>query len=314
MKGRSDLTQTITMLRERILAYNAAENHQIKIEQNEPMSRHTTFRIGGSADLYLTPDSAESMTALCAMLRETGAKHFFLGNGSNVLFDDAGYPGAVISLSGLNGVTADGSCIRAEAGASMASVCKTARDNSLAGLEFAYGIPGTVGGAVYMNAGAYGGETAFVLAESTYLDLDTLTVHTIPLAEHSFGYRESVYKHTNRLILSAVFTLQQGNRDGIAALMVDYMNRRVTKQPLEYPSAGSVFKRCPGRYTGRMIDESGLKGYSVGGAQVSEKHAGFIINKGGATAKDVLDLIAHIKKVILENYGCELECEVIHVK
>lgn len=314
MKGRSDLTQTITVLHERILAYNAAENHQIKIEQNEPMSRHTTFRIGGSADLYLTPDSVESMTALCAMLRETGAKYFFLGNGSNVLFDDAGYPGAVVSLSGLNAVTADGSCVRAEAGASMASMCKTARDNSLAGLEFAYGIPGTVGGAVYMNAGAYGGETAFVLGESTYLDLDTLTVHTIPLAEHSFGYRESVYKHTNRLILSAVFALRQGNRDEIAALMADYMNRRVTKQPLEYPSAGSVFKRYPGRYTGQMIDESGLKGYSVGGAQVSEKHAGFIINKGGATAKDVLDLIEHIKKVILENYGCELECEVIHVK
>ncbi|MBQ2726122.1 MAG: UDP-N-acetylmuramate dehydrogenase [Clostridia bacterium] len=278
------------------------------------MYRHTTFKIGGPAALFLTPDSTDSMTALCTMLKETGAKHFFLGNGSNVLFDDGGFDGAVISLAGLNSVSADGNMIRAEAGASVASVCKAAREASLTGLEFAFGIPGTVGGAVYMNAGAYGGETAFVLTESTYLDLDTLTVCTIPLTEHSFGYRESVYKHTKRLILSAEFTLTEGKREEIAALMADYMNRRVTKQPLEYPSAGSVFKRYPGRYTGQMIDESGLKGYTIGGAQVSEKHAGFIINKGGATAKDVLDLIAYIKKVILENYGCELECEVIHVK
>jgi len=278
------------------------------------MCRHTTFRIGGPAALFLTPDSADSMTSLCAMLKETGAKHFFLGNGSNLLFDDGGFDGAVISLAGLNSVSVDGNAIRAEAGASVASVCKAAREASLTGLEFAFGIPGTVGGAVYMNAGAYGGETAFVLTESTYLDLDTLTVHTIPLSEHDFGYRESVYKHTSRLILSAEFTLQPGVREEVAALMADYMNRRVTKQPLEYPSAGSVFKRYPGRYTGQMIDESGLKGYTIGGAQVSEKHAGFIINKGGATAKDVLDLIAHIKKVILDNYGCELECEVIHVR
>jgi len=308
------LTESITNLYERILAYNGEHDNAIVILRDEPMCRHTTFRIGGPAALFLTPDSADSMTSLCAMLKETGAKHFFLGNGSNLLFDDGGFDGAVISLAGLNSVSVDGNAIRAEAGASVASVCKAAREASLTGLEFAFGIPGTVGGAVYMNAGAYGGETAFVLTESTYLDLDTLTVHTIPLSEHDFGYRESVYKHTSRLILSAEFTLQPGVREEVAALMADYMNRRVTKQPLEYPSAGSVFKRYPGRYTGQMIDESGLKGYTIGGAQVSEKHAGFIINKGGATAKDVLDLIAHIKKVILDNYGCELECEVIHVR
>ena len=308
------MTESITNLYERILAYNGEHDNAIVILRDEPMCRHTTFRIGGPAALFLTPDSADSMTSLCAMLKETGAKHFFLGNGSNLLFDDGGFDGAVISLAGLNSVSVDGNAIRAEAGASVASVCKAAREASLTGLEFAFGIPGTVGGAVYMNAGAYGGETAFVLTESTYLDLDTLTVHTIPLSEHDFGYRESVYKHTSRLILSAEFTLQPGVREEVAALMADYMNRRVTKQPLEYPSAGSVFKRYPGRYTGQMIDESGLKGYTIGGAQVSEKHAGFIINKGGATAKDVLDLIAHIKKVILDNYGCELECEVIHVR
>lgn len=308
------MTESIKTLCERILAYNGENGNAIEILRDEPMCRHTTFKIGGPAALFLTPDSADSMTALCAMLKETGAKHFFLGNGSNVLFDDAGFDGAVVSLAGLSGSSVTGNVIRAEAGASVASVCKAAREASLTGLEFAFGIPGTVGGAVYMNAGAYGGETAFVLTESTYLDLDTLTVHTIPLSEHNFGYRESIYKHTNRLILSADFTLTEGNREEIAAMMADYMNRRVTKQPLEYPSAGSVFKRYPGHYTGQMIDESGLKGYTIGGAQVSEKHAGFIINRGGAAARDVLDLIAHIKKVILENYGCELECEVIHVK
>lgn len=310
---RQNLTESIKNLYERILAYNGEHGDAVEILRDEPMCRHTTFKIGGPAALFLTPDSVQSMTDLCGMIRETEAKHFFLGNGSNVLFDDGGFDGAVISLAGLNRVNVTGNAIEAQSGASMASVCKAAREASLTGLEFAFGIPGTVGGAVYMNAGAYGGETAFVLAESTYLDLDTLTVHTIPLTEHNYGYRESVYKHTNRLILSAKFALTEGNREEIAALMADYMNRRVTKQPLEYPSAGSVFKRYPGRYTGQMIDESGLKGYTIGGAQVSEKHAGFIINKGGATAKDVLDLIAYIKKVIFDNYGCELECEVIHV-
>lgn len=310
---RQNLTESIKNLYERILAYNGEHGDAVEILRDEPMCRHTTFKIGGPAALFLTPDSVQSMTDLCGMIRETGAKHFFLGNGSNVLFDDGGFDGAVISLAGLNRVTVIGNAVEAQSGASMASVCKAAREASLTGLEFAFGIPGTVGGAVYMNAGAYGGETAFVLAQSTYLDLDTLTVHTIPLADHGFGYRESVYKHTRRLILSAEFALTEGNREEIAALMADYMNRRVTKQPLEYPSAGSVFKRYPGRYTGQMIDESGLKGYTIGGAQVSEKHAGFIINKGGATAKDVLDLIAYIQKVIFDNYGCELECEVIHV-
>ena len=308
------MTESIHNLYQRILAYNGENGDAVEILRDEPMCRHTTFKIGGPAALFLTPDSVKSMTDLCAMIRETGARCFFLGNGSNVLFDDGGFDGAVVSLAGLNRLDVSGTTITAEAGASMASVCKAAREASLTGLEFAFGIPGTVGGAVYMNAGAYGGEASFVLTESTYLDLDTLSVHTISLPDHNFGYRESVYKHTNRLILSASFGLKSGEREEIAAMMADYMNRRVTKQPLEYPSAGSVFKRYPGRYTGQMIEESGLKGYTIGGAQVSEKHAGFIINKGGATAKDVLDLIGYIEKVILENYGCELECEVIHIK
>lgn len=295
-------------------AYNADTEQKIEFKTNEPMSRHTSFRIGGAADLYLTPHDRKSLIALCKMLKETETRYYFLGNGSNVLFDDEGFDGAVVSLTALNRIAVIGDEIIAAAGAALASVCKIARDNSLTGLEFAYGIPGTVGGAVTMNAGAYNGEVSFVLKESTYLDLSDLTLHTILLEEHNFGYRESVYKHNPRVILEAVFSLKAGNKEDIAAMMNDYMNRRVTKQPLEFPSAGSVFKRYPGRFTGQMIEEAGLKGFTIGGAQVSEKHAGFIINIGGAACKDVLDLISHIKAVILEKFGCELECEVVYVK
>ena len=204
--------------------------------------------------------------------------------------------------------------IIAEAGASLNLVCKTARDKELSGLEFAYGIPGSIGGAVFMNAGAYGGEMSQVVAQSTYLSLDDMTVHTIPLSAHEYGYRESVYRHNNWLVLSAVMELKKGEYDKINAAMNDYMSRRIDKQPLEYPSAGSVFKRYPGRYTGQMIEECGLKGYSIGGAQVSEKHAGFIVNKGGATSTDVLALIEHIKNEVYKKFDCCIECEVIHVK
>ncbi len=309
------MNETLQAFCARVEAYNESRpsEERVEIEYNEPMSRHTSFRIGGPAALYLCPASADEVRILCAYLKETGAKHTFLGNGSNVLFDDEGYDGAVIAMTKLNAVEVRDNILTAGAGASVASLCKAARDASLTGLEFAYGIPGSVGGAVYMNAGAYGGETAFVLRDSTYLDMTDLSVHTIPLADHAYGYRESVYKHNPRVILSASFELKMGEKEEITAQMNDFMNRRVTKQPLEYPSAGSVFKRYPGRFTGQMIEECGLKGYTIGGAQVSEKHAGFIVNRGGATCRDVLDLIEHIKKVILENCGCELECEVIHI-
>ena len=307
------MTHTLSMLKTLIEAYNENEN-KIEIRTNEPMSRHTTFRIGGSAALYLIPQTMDALSALCGMIKETGARYYILGNGSNLLFDDNGFDGAVISMSALTKIRTEETSICAEAGAQLMNVCKHSRDAGLAGMEFAYGIPGSVGGAVYMNAGAYGGETAHILRESTYLDLDDPTFHTIPLSEHAYGYRESIYKHKNFIILTATFDLHPGNPDEIGAMMSDYMNRRITKQPLDYPSAGSVFKRYPGRYTGQMIEEAGLKGYAIGGAQVSEKHAGFIINRGGATAADVLALINHIKAVILETFGCALECEMIYVK
>ena len=294
--------------------YNRKHENPIEIKQNEPMSRHTSFKIGGNADLYIIPHDMDALIETVRILKETETKRYFLGNATNVLFDDAGFRGAVVSLGNICAIKVIENRIVAEAGASLNLVCKTARDKELSGLEFAYGIPGSIGGAVFMNAGAYGGEMSQVIAQSTYLSLDDMTVHTIPLSAHEYGYRESVYRHNNWLVLSAVLELQKGEYDKINAAMNDYMSRRIDKQPLEYPSAGSVFKRYPGRYTGQMIDECGLKGYSIGGAQVSEKHAGFIVNKGGATSADVLALIEHIKNELYKKFDCRIECEVIHVK
>lgn len=294
--------------------YNRVHENPIEIKQNEPMSRHTSFKIGGNADLYIIPHDMDALIETVRILKETETKRYFLGNATNVLFDDAGFRGAVVSLGNICAIKVIENRIIAEAGASLNLVCKTARDKELSGLEFAYGIPGSIGGAVFMNAGAYGGEMSQVIAQSTYLSLDDMTVHTIPLTAHEYGYRESVYRHNNWLVLSAVLELQKGEYDKINAAMNDYMSRRVDKQPLEYPSAGSVFKRYPGRYTGQMIEECGLKGYSIGGAQVSEKHAGFIVNKGGATSADVLALIEHIKNEVYKKFDCRIECEVIHVK
>lgn len=298
----------------RIDEYNNTHTEPIEIKQNEPMSRHTSFKIGGNADMYIIPHNTEALCECVKLLKSNGIKSYFLGNATNVLFDDEGFRGAVVSLSKLADITIDGTSVKAGAGASLNLLCKTARDHSLTGLEFAYGIPGSVGGAVYMNAGAYGGEMSLVLKESTYLDINDMSIHTIDNASHNYGYRESIYRHNDYIILSAVFELKNGDAAVINDAMNDFMNRRITKQPLEYPSAGSVFKRYPGRYTGQMIEECGLKGYSIGGAEVSEKHAGFIINKGNATSADVLNLIEYIREKVYEKFECRIECEVIHVK
>ncbi len=294
--------------------YNISAAHPIEVRENEPMSRHTTFKIGGEADLYLIPADVEALTNLCRMLNETEVKRFFLGNGSNVVFGDGGYRGAVVSLLSLDSISVNGEQITAGAGLPLIAVCKKARDEALSGMEFAYGIPGTVGGAVYMNAGAYDGDISKILTESTYLDPADLTVHTIPAAEHNFAYRDSVYQKNGYIILSAKFALNRGNQAEIAEKMNGFMQRRIEKQPLEYPSAGSAFRRYPGHYTGQMIEECGLKGYTVGGVQVSEKHAGFIINRGGATAEDLDKLIAIIKDKVYEKFGCKIQCELIRVE
>lgn len=280
----------------------------------EMLSSHTTFRIGGDASLFVSPADEGQLIGVISYLEKNGIRYFLLGKGSNVLFDDAGYDGAVVSTSKLDKISVCGNEITAQCGASFTYLASVAAGNSLSGLEFAYGIPGSVGGAVFMNAGAYGSETAAVLKSSRYLDISDCTVKTLPLEEHLFGYRDSVFRHRRFIHLSSVFALQAGDKAQIRAYMNELMQRRRDKQPLEYPSAGSVFKRYPGRYTAQMIDEAGLRGLSVGGAQVSEKHAGFIVNKGNATSSDVIALVGKVREAIRDKYGIEIECEIIHAK
>lgn len=280
----------------------------------EMLSSHTTFRIGGDASLFVSPADEDQLIGVISYLEKNGIRYFLLGKGSNVLFDDAGYDGAVVSTSKLDKISVCGNEITAQCGASFTYLASVAAGNSLSGLEFAYGIPGSVGGAVFMNAGAYGSETAAVLKSSRYLDISDCTIKTLPLEEHLFGYRDSVFRHRRFIHLSSVFALQAGDKAQIRAYMNELMQRRRDKQPLEYPSAGSVFKRYPGRYTAQMIDEAGLRGLSVGGAQVSEKHAGFIVNKGNATSSDVIALVGKVREAIRDKYGIEIECEIIHAK
>jgi len=283
--------------------------------ENEAMCCHTSFRIGGPCDFFVIPETVDSLKEAYIEARRLGIPAYILGKGSNVLFSDEGYRGAVISTEKLSDVTVEGNVLTAGAGASFTHIAAVARDAGLSGLEFAYGIPGSVGGAVYMNAGAYGGQVSDCLISSTCFDPVSGHIIYTEGTEHSFGYRSSIYKmNPERVILTASFELTSGNKEEIRAYMDDIMGRRRDKQPLEYPSAGSVFKRPEGHFVGQMIEELGLKGFAVGGAQVSEKHAGFIINRGGATAKDVLELIDHIKEKVNAAYGIMLECEVISVK
>ena len=226
----------------------------------EKLSSHTTFRIGGDASLFVSPADEDQLIGVISYLEKNGIRYFLLGKGSNVLFDDAGYDGAVVSTSKLDKISVCGNEITAQCGASFTYLASVAAENSLSGLEFAYGIPGSVGGAAFMNAGAYGSETAAVLKSSRYLDISDCTVKTLPLEEHLFGYRDSVFRHRRFIHLSSVFGLQAGDKAQIRAYMNELMQRRRDKQPLEYPSAGSVFKRYPGRYTAQMIDEAGLRG------------------------------------------------------
>ncbi len=277
------------------------------------LAPYTTFRIGGAAKIAVFPKNpGEAVTAL-GLIRDSGARCLVLGNGSNVLVSDSGFDGAAVILSGMRNYSLDGEKITAAAGLSITRLSSIAAENSLSGLEFAYGIPGTVGGGVFMNAGAYGGEIGSVVLLSEWYDLKTGRTGEYEGAEQGFSYRHSVYMDEEKIILSAVFGLEKGDRAGITSRMEDYMARRREKQPLEYPSAGSVFKRGNGFITAQVIDEVGLKGRSVGGAMVSEKHAGFIINTGGATSDDVLRLIEIIKREVFEKTGHTIECEVRYI-
>ena len=277
---------------------------------DEPMSQHTTFRIGGPADVFVMPENYEQIREVLRLCKEEKLPFFVLGNGSNLLVSDSGYRGVIIQMDrNMEEIRLDGEEIHACAGALLSSVAVAARNASLTGFEFAGGIPGTIGGAALMNAGAYGGELKDVLKEVTVMTREG-EILTIPAEKMEMGYRTSIIKTAGYLVLEAVISLKKGDEEAIRATMKDLSERRTEKQPLDYPSAGSTFKRPEGYFAGKLIMDSGLRGYRVGGAQVSEKHCGFVINAGGATAEDVRSLMDHVIRVVREKYGVTLEPEV----
>ena len=281
-----------------------------KVRISEPMNRHTTFRIGGPADYFLLPSTAEEVKKILEICKEKELPYFILGNGSNLLVSDEGYCGVIIQLyRNYGGITVEGTNIRAGAGALLSQIASAAKNASLTGFEFAGGIPGTLGGAVVMNAGAYGGEMKNVLKEVTVMT-EQGEIMTIPAEKLEMGYRTSLVKKAGYLVLEAVISLKAGDVEEIKAIMKDLTEKRVSKQPLEYPSAGSTFKRPEGYFAGKLIMDAGLRGYQVGGAQVSEKHCGFVMNKGNATAADVCGLMKDVQEKVQEQFGVTLEPEV----
>lgn len=278
--------------------------------RREPMRMHTTFRIGGEAALFVAPTTIEAIAGVVRICREQNVPYYVVGNGSNLLVSDQGYDGVVIQIyRSFNQITANGEEIRAQAGAMLSVIAKTALAEELTGFEFASGIPGTIGGAVVMNAGAYGGEMKDVLKEVTVLTQEG-EIRVVAAKELELGYRSSLAAKNGWIILEAVLRLNKGEESSIRSRMEELKEQRVTKQPLDLPSAGSTFKRPTGYFAGKLIMDAGLRGYTVGGAQVSEKHCGFVVNKGGATAQDVYNLIRDVQKKVYEAYGVMLEPEV----
>ena len=270
------------------------------VRLHEPMKKHTTFRIGGPADYYLCPHSTEELQKILQICRENKLEFFILGNGSNLLVSDKGYRGVVIQLwKNFSDIETEDNTITVKAGALLSKVAAEALEESLTGMEFASGIPGTMGGAVMMNAGAYGGEMKDIIREVTVLTREGELL-TLSKEEMNFGYRTSVVKEKGYVVISAELQLRKGDREEIRKVMDELKERRVTKQPLDMPSAGSTFKRPEGYFAGKLIMDAGLRGFSVGGAQISEKHCGFVVNKGDATAADVLGLIGEVQKRVQE--------------
>lgn len=293
-------------IKNRFLALLGEQN----VLTDEPMSNHTTFRIGGAADYFLLPTEGTQIKGIFEICREEGIPCFILGNGSNLLVSDKGYRGAVIQMyRNMNKIETEGTVICAQAGALLSAIAAEAKNHSLTGFEFAGGIPGTLGGAVTMNAGAYGGEMKDVLKSVTVVDREG-NIIKLSVEELNLGYRTSIVKKAGYFVLEAEISLKEGNPEEIKELMRDLTERRTSKQPLEFPSAGSTFKRPEGYFAGKLIMDSGLRGYRVGGAQVSEKHCGFVINAGGATAEDVRALIQDVQNTVYEKFGVMLEPEV----
>lgn len=283
---------------------------EAKIRKDEPMRSHTTFRVGGPADYFVTPETDGEITEVIRACREYEIPYYIVGNGSNLLVGDKGFRGVVIQIfKSMNQITVDGESLKAQAGCGLAQIANAALGAGLSGFEFAAGIPGTLGGAVVMNAGAYGGEMKDVLVSATVLTKDG-EKKVLSVDELKLGYRTSIIPENEYIVLAAEIQLKAGDRAEIKARMDELREQRVSKQPLEYPSAGSTFKRPEGYFAGKLIQDAGLKGYAVGGAMVSEKHSGFVINTGGATASDIQELMARVTKIVKDQAGVTLEPEV----
>ncbi len=283
----------------------------LDLRERESMAEHCSFRVGGPAAVMALPGSAAELEALCGLLRAAGVKPLVIGNGTNILPPDQGLDRFVVATCpGVGRAAAAGHTVTADCGATLAVAATAAAEAGLTGMEFAHGIPGSVGGGVIMNAGAYGGELKDIVAETVYLDED-LVRRSVTGPAHDFAYRHSVFSGRQVVLLRSSFTLAPGDKEAIFARMRDLAARRRASQPLEMPSAGSTFKRPVGGYASALIDQAGLKGFAIGGARVSEKHAGFVVNAGGATCADVLRLMEHIQKTVLARTGIRLEPEVL---
>lgn len=281
-----------------------------KVLKNVPLREHVSFRVGGPCDCMVFPSTAEETAAAAEICRAEKVPYYILGNGTNVIAPDEGYRGTVIKIGrNYSGIRCEDNRITAQAGALLSAVSNTALDNSLEGLEFAGGIPGSVGGGIIMNAGAYGGELKDVVNRVTVLD-NNGKIRTVNCEECEFAYRSSVFQKSGDIVLEAEFMLNPGNPEDIQGRMKDFSRRRAEKQPLSFPSAGSTFKRPDGYFAGKLIEDSGLKGICVGGAQVSELHAGFVINRGGATASDILELIELVRNTVYDRFKVMLQPEV----
>ncbi|MBQ4317488.1 MAG: UDP-N-acetylmuramate dehydrogenase [Clostridia bacterium] len=277
--------------------------------ENACLAPYCSMKAGGNAKFLVLPKSEEELISAIDFFRTKGEKYIVVGNCSNLLFQDKGYDGAVIITSGIRGLSIENNIITAFCGETLSSLARFACENSLTGLEFCYGIPGTVGGAVYMNAGAYGGEMSQRFINGRFLN-ENGEIVTLELDDMDFGYRKSRLNYENLIMLSASFSAELGNADEIKVIMDELMAKRKSSQPLEYPSCGSAFKRPVGHFAGALIEQCGLKGLTVGGAQVSEKHAGFIINRGNATASDVISLLNLVSDTVFEKTGVRLEPEI----
>ncbi|MBT9778759.1 UDP-N-acetylmuramate dehydrogenase [Clostridium sp. MCC353] len=280
------------------------------VKMGEPMKNHTTFRVGGPASWYVTPKDETALAAVVSLCRAENVPYYIIGNGSNLLVSDNGYEGVIVSMSeSWNYCRIEGCRITAGAGALLSRIARAALDASLTGFEFAAGIPGTLGGAVVMNAGAYGSEMKYVLESARVLDREG-RIRNLSLEELELGYRKSCILANGYIVLEAVLLLEAGDQAAVKARMDELAGQRREKQPLEYPSAGSTFKRPAGYFAGKLIQDAGLRGFRLGGAQVSEKHCGFVINRDHATAADVLNLCREVQRKVKDDFGVDLEMEV----